>query len=223
MNGLTTIGGMAVLFVMATEQEYGPHLRRLISPLVTGVGPVEAAAATAAALARMAAEGRTPDLVFSLGSAGSRTLDRAGIYQIARVSYRDMDASALGFEKGATPFLGEPAVIEIRDRIPGIPAASIATGASIVSGAAYDGIAADMVDMESYAVLRAARRFGVPMIGLRGITDGRSDLTGIHDWTEYLHIVDERLAAAISDFAGHVTAGRFRPAGESLAPRDRIA
>jgi len=67
-----------------------------------------------------------------------------------------------------------------------------------------------MVDMESFAVLRAARRFGVPMVGLRGISDGRSELTGIHDWTEYLHVIDEKLALALEDFAGHVTAGRFQ-------------
>ena len=76
-------------------------------------------------------------------------------------------------------------MIAIAHRVPEIPAASIATGATIVSGAAYDGIDADMVDMESFAVLRAARPFGVPMIGLRGISDGRRDLTGLHDWTEY--------------------------------------
>ena len=57
---------------------------------------------------------------------------------------------------------------------------------------------------------RAARRFGVPMIGLRGISDGRSELTGIHDWTEYLHIIDEKTAAIIEAFPGHVSAGRFR-------------
>jgi adenosylhomocysteine nucleosidase len=64
--------------------------------------------------------------------------------------------------------------------------------------------------MESFAVLRAGRRFGVPTIGLRGISDGVAELTGYHDWTEYLHIIDERLAAAIEAFAGHVEAGRFR-------------
>ena len=204
------IGGLGVLFVMATEQEYGPFLRRLITPVITGVGPVEAAAATGAALAHLAAARTTVDLVFSLGSAGSRKLEHAAIYQIASVAYRDMDASALGFPKGATPFLQLPAVIPIPDRIPDIPAASISTGAAIVSGAGYDAIAADMVDMESFAVLRAAQRFGVPMIGLRGISDGRNDLTGLHDWTEYLHIIDDKLAVALEDFAGAVTAGRFR-------------
>jgi len=204
------IAGLPVLFVMATEHEYGPHLRKLIAPLITGVGPVEAAAVTGAALAALAHAGRLPQLVLSLGSAGSRSLDHAGVYQIASVAYRDMDASALGFEKGVTPFLGAPAVAEIALRIPGLPAASISTGANIVSGAAYDAIAADMVDMESYAVYRAAQRFGLPMAGLRGISDGRSDLTGLRDWTEYLHILDEKLAAILEALPGHVAAGRFR-------------
>jgi len=203
------IGSLDVLFAMATEHEFGTHLKNKIDPLITGVGPVEAAAATAHALAALDHAGRPPDLVFSLGSAGSRSLGHAEIYQIASVAYRDMDASLLGFERGATPFLDEPAVIEIPHRLPDIPAASIATGASIVSGAGYDAIDADMVDMESFAVLRAARRFGVPMIGLRGISDGRSGLSGLHDWTEYLHIIDEKLAAALDDFSGHVSAGRF--------------
>jgi adenosylhomocysteine nucleosidase len=207
---LSHMGDIAVLFVMATEQEYGPFLRHLIAPVITGVGPVEGAAGTSAALAQLAATEKKPDLVFSLGSAGSRTLEHAGIYQIASVSYRDMDVSALGFAKGVTPFFNLPAVIAIADRIPGIPAASISTGANIVSGAGYDSIDADMVDMESFAVLRAAQRFGVPMIGLRGISDGRSELTGMHDWTEYLHVIDQKLAVTLEDFAGAVTAGRFR-------------
>lgn len=204
------IGGLPTLFVMATDHEYGPHLQKLIAPLITGVGPIEAAAATGAALASLAHAGRLPQLVVSLGSAGSRTLDHAGVYQIASVAYRDMDASPLGFEKGVTPFLGEPAVAAIAARIPGVPAASISTGANIVSGAAYDAIASDMVDMESYAVYRAAQRFGLPMVGLRGISDGRADLTGLHDWTEYLHILDEKLAGILEALPGHVAAGRFR-------------
>jgi len=203
------IGGIRVLFVMATEQEYGDHLGRLIQPLITGVGPVEAAAETAMTLAALEHAGRRPDLLVSLGSAGSRVLEHAGVYQISHISYRDMDATGLGFAPGVTPFLDEPAVFEVRHRLPEVPAASIATGASIVSGSGYDGINADMVDMESFAVLRAARRFDVPMIGLRGISDGRSDLTGLHDWTEYLHVIDEKLAGVLEDFAGHVVAGRF--------------
>ena len=204
------IGGLGVLFVMATEQEYGPALKARIRPLMTGVGPVEAAAATGAAMAVLAHRERLPDLVFSIGSAGSRRLEHAAVYQIGSVGYRDIDASPFGFTKGVTPFLDHPVAIPIPHRIPGIPVASISTGGGVVSGAGYDAIEADMVDMETFAVLRAAARVGVPTVGLRGISDGRTELTGFHDWTEYLHVIDERLARALDDFAGHVAAGRFR-------------
>jgi len=206
----SSFGDLAVLFVMATEQEYGPHLKARITPAITGVGPVNAAVGTAAALGELDRAGRLPSLVVSLGTAGSAKLEHAGIYQAASVAYRDMDASLLGFARGVTPFTGEPAAIAIPQRIPGIPAASISTGGAVISGAGYDAIAADMVDMETYAVFQAARRFGVPLIGLRAISDGRSDLTGLGDWMEFLHILDEKLAATIDAFAGHVEAGRFR-------------
>ncbi|HRF07368.1 MAG TPA: 5'-methylthioadenosine/S-adenosylhomocysteine nucleosidase [Xanthobacteraceae bacterium] len=198
-----------ILFVMATEDEYGSALQRRIQPLISGVGPVEAASATSEALARLEAEHDLPQLVFSLGSAGSRTLEHAKVYQLSSISYRDMDCTPLGFYRGVVPFLDEPAVIEVPWQIPGIPSASIATGASIVSGAMYDGVDADMVDMESYAVYRAAKRFGIPMIGLRGITDGKSELKQFEDWASYLGIVDRRLAIELDRFFVAVKNGTF--------------
>jgi adenosylhomocysteine nucleosidase len=148
--------------------------------------------------------------VVSLGTAGSARLDHAGIYQVSSIAYRDMDASPLGFEKGVTPFTGQPAVIAIPQRIPDVRSASISTGGDIISGKRYDAIDADMVDMETYAVFRSAERLGIPVIGLRGISDGRSDLTGLHDWLEFLHILDEKLALVLDDLKGHIAEGRFR-------------
>jgi adenosylhomocysteine nucleosidase len=207
---LTPMGDLAVLFVMATEQEYGEHLKRRIRPVITGVGPVEAAVGTSIALGELERAGRRPDLVVSLGTAGSARLDHAGIYQVSSIAYRDMDASPLGFEKGVTPFTGQPAVIAIPQRIPDVRSASISTGGDIISGKRYDAIDADMVDMETYAVFRSAERLGIPVIGLRGISDGRSDLTGLHDWLEFLHILDEKLALVLDDLKGHIAEGRFR-------------
>lgn len=204
-----TVGDLAVLFVMATSQEYGPHLAARIDPLITGVGPVEAAAATGGALAMLRHGGLLPDLVVTLGSAGSRSLDHAEVYQVSRVAYRDMDASPLGVPRGVTPFLDEPAVLELPHRITGVPEASLSTGGAIISGAAYDAIEAEMVDMETFAVLRAARRFGVPLVGLRGISDGRSELTGINDWMEYLHVIDEKLAQVVDLMDRQIEAGAF--------------
>lgn len=186
-----------ILFVMAVEAEYGEHLRTRIEPLFTGVGPVEAGVSLAAELARREARGALPNLIVSLGSAGSRMLEQTAIYQASSVSWRDVDASPLGIEKGLTPFLDLPKEIALPTPVPGLPTARLSTGATIVSGAAYDAIDADMVDMETFAHLRAAMRFGVPLIGLRGISDGKADLNHIDDWTEYLHVIDEKLAKAV--------------------------
>ena len=204
---LQQISGKSILFAMAAEAEYGEHLRQRFTPLITGVGPVEAAVQLAAVLGRLKHEGMLPDLVVSLGSAGSAKLPQTEVYQASSVSYRDMDASPLGFEKGVTPFLDLPAVVELTIQVPGIASASLSTGANIVSGAAYQAIDADMVDMESFAVLRACMSFGVPLIGLRGISDGAKELAHVDDWTQYLHIVDERLAEAVDRIEAAVANG----------------
>lgn len=194
---LTPLGGCNVLFAMAAEAEYGPHLKQRFAPFMTGVGPVEAAVELTAALAALAQRGQLPDLVVSLGSAGSLALEQTEIYQATSIAYRDMDASPLGFEKGTTPFLDLPAILPLTLRIPGIREATLSTGANIVSGEAYAAIAAEMVDMESYACLRACMHFDVPLVVLRGISDGKAELQHVDDWTEYLHIIDEKLATAV--------------------------
>lgn len=51
---IASIAGYRVLFVMAVEAEYGPHLRSRFEPLLTGVGPIEAAVGTALALGALA-------------------------------------------------------------------------------------------------------------------------------------------------------------------------
>jgi adenosylhomocysteine nucleosidase len=192
---------------MAAPPEYGPHLKRRFTPVMIAVGPVEAAVETAAALAELKAHGTLPDLVVSLGSAGSRHLPQTEVFQVSSVSYRDMDASPIGFERGVTPYLDQPAEIALPLRIPGVPEARLSTGAAIVSGAAYEAVAADMVDMETYAVLRACQRFEVPLIALRGVSDGASELSRLTDWTDYLHVVDERLAEAVDRLEEALAAG----------------
>ena len=197
MAPLTRIGGRDVLFVMAVDAEYGPHLRARFTPLFTGVGPVEAALVMGEALTRLALAGTLPDLVVSLGSAGSARLPHGAVYQASSVSWRDIDASALGFPRGVTPFSDLPATLRLTQRIPGIPDATLSTGADVVSGAAYAGIAEDMVDMETWSIARACMRAAVPLIALRGISDGQSDLKGLNDWADYLPLIDAELAKAV--------------------------
>jgi len=209
---LSRFGPKTALCVMAAEPEYGPALRARIRPLITGVGPVEAAAGVALALAWLQAEDALPDLLVSLGSAGSRTLDHARVYRVVSVGYRDMDASALGFPKGETPFPRIPAILPLAEGPATLPIARLATGASVVSGPGYDAVDADMVDMETFAVVRAAARFGVPVMGLRGVSDGRADLSALEHWTDALAEVDQRLAEALDLLPDHFTPARMESA-----------
>lgn len=207
---LKHIGQHTVLFVMAVDAEYGPHLKSRIKPLMTGVGPIEAAIVLSHALTKMQGKGELPDLIVSLGSAGSRSLEQTEVYQVTSVAYRDMDASPLGFEKGRTPFLDHPAAMPLPLRIPGVAEAALSTGGNIVSGAAYDPIEAEMVDMETFAVMRCCQLFGIPLIGLRGISDGKAELKHVDNWTEYLHVIDEKLAGVIDKLANALETGDLR-------------
>ncbi|MEK1897561.1 MAG: 5'-methylthioadenosine/S-adenosylhomocysteine nucleosidase [Rhizobium sp.] len=206
---LKSVAGKSILFVMAAEAEYGPFLRSRFEPLMTGVGPVEAAIVLTRALAQLEQADELPQLVVSLGSAGSAKLEQTEVYQATSVSYRDMDASPLGFEKGRTPFLDLPAIVDLPLRIPGIAEASLSTGGNVVSGRTYNGIAADMVDMETFAILRACQAYQLPLIGLRGISDGVEELQHISGWTEYLHVVDRKLSYAVDSLFTALEDGVF--------------
>ena len=65
MRNAVRIAGRDVLFVMAAEAEYGPHLKRLFTPVMTGVGPVEAGVRLSAELSWLKSEKALPDLVVS--------------------------------------------------------------------------------------------------------------------------------------------------------------
>ncbi len=197
------LNGLRVLPVMATTHEYTPALAARIKPLITGVGTVEGGIVLAATLGALAARGETPDVILALGSAGSRNLDHAGIYQAISVSYRDMDCSALGFARGVTPFSEAPPVFDLGPAIPGLRPARLSSGAGIVSGDAYGAIDADMVDMETFAYAHAAHYFRARLICLRGISDGRTPLSGkLTDWTHTLEEIGDGLAAALDKVAG---------------------
>ena len=197
-----SVAGRRVLFVMATAAEYGPELQKRFRMFNCGVGPAEAGVAVAGALATAPV-----DMVVSLGSAGSARLDHCGVYQVSEVAYRDMDASAFGFAPGITPFADLPRRLPLPLQLPGVAQASLSTGANVVAAEAYAAIAEDMVDMETWAILRACMRFGRPLLGLRGISDGAAPVTGLSDWTEYLHLIDAKLAAIIDRLPDALAAG----------------
>lgn len=203
---------VTALVVMATDHEYGEHLKKLgIKPLITGVGPVQAAIALTHALVELAhaTPARRPDVIINLGSAGSATLEQGAVYRVSRSHYRDMDASAFGFLKGQTPFSPHPVVIEAAAIMPDFPCASCSTGANVISDHGTTG--ADLADMEYSALNDVAMKFGIPLIGFKGVSDGEKPLTGeLVQWTELLPVIDRNLAEAITDLKARLARGEIK-------------
>ena len=208
---LVPIAGHRVLFVMAAQAEYGPHLAARFRPLFTGIGPIEAAMHGALALAALARSGALPDLVVCLGSAGSQVCPLGEVFQVRSVSWRDIDASPFGFVKGVTPLIDHPVDVPLVTPLP-IAAARLSTGGDVLSGAAYARVDADMVDMETFAIARACALHAVPLMGLRGISDGPEPPTGLHTWTNLLGHLDEELARAVDLLPAALDAAPIRRA-----------
>lgn len=198
MTGINQFGGLSVMFVMASPAEYGPALQARIKPLICGIGIVEALTVVGKALGALAADDALPDLVVSLGSAGSRKLQQGAIYQVSEVSWRDIDASPIGYKPGEVPSTGLPIALPMTAMSRHLPNASLSTGSDFVSGAGWDRIASDMVDMETYGLARLCSLYDLPLLGLRGISDGAQEMTRLGDWTDALPHIDRGLAEVLS-------------------------
>ena len=153
-----------ILIIAATEPELCGH-----PGLVCGVGPVEAAAATARALAE-----RHVRAVLHVGIAGSRRA--AGIAVGALVVGGEAHYEDLVTTRKLAPerVSADPALVAAACSVLGVEPIVIGTTGRV------DGTNASAVEaMEGFAVLRAAELAGVPAVEVRSISnhieDARSD------------------------------------------------
>jgi predicted 5'-methylthioadenosine/S-adenosylhomocysteine nucleosidase len=157
-----------VLLVAATPLELAPFT--YAETLACGVGPVEAAAATALRLA----SGQSPSGILHLGVAGARDLDPGTLVLGEEAVYCDLGAVEIEIVRRSAP---DPRLLELaRKALPEAVVAPIGTSAHVGGAAA----GADVEAMEGFAVLRAAERAGVPAIELRAISNRYADSRA--DW-----------------------------------------
>ena len=130
--------------------------------IVTGVGPVLAAATVAAAIERF-----HPDAAISVGTAGSfGSLSIGDVVSFGSVIYRDSDLSAYGLRRGETLSADRRIISSIAMD----PSSSLVLATS--SAFAECGVAgADGADMEAYGVAVAAVNAGIPCFAVKAITD----------------------------------------------------
>ncbi|HEY0417297.1 MAG TPA: hypothetical protein VGC78_13015 [Gaiellaceae bacterium] len=143
-----------ILVVAATPEE----LAGAPGGAVCGVGPVDAAARTAAALAAARA-----DAVVNVGIAGARTFDAPRFVIGSEAVYCDADDPRwIEVRLPADPRLVEAA----RRALPGATVAPIGTSARVGGATACDTEA-----MEGYGVLRAAMLAAVPAVEVRVVSN----------------------------------------------------
>lgn len=186
------------LIVMALESEGQGRIEALgLEVLYCGVGKVNAAYHLTR---RLAAGGASFDYVLNIGSAGSHSFKRGQLVEASSFVQRDMDATGLGFALGQTPFDDTPAALSSVSRFVGLPRGVCASGDSFLQGASP--IAADIIDMEAYALAKVCHLAGVPFASVKYITDGADGAAAAH-WQENLRMAAQAFAQLL---AGHTPA-----------------
>lgn len=163
---------MARYLIVAATTAEAAHVPADLPLVITGLGKTCAAAVTTPALA-----GRTDlaDLVIvNIGTAGALRDDVDGLYTPGVVLNHDISADvlrAIGHDPEERIVVGDSDIV-------------LATGDTFISdSAARDALArrAHLVDMEGYAVVWAARQFGVPVRLVKHVSDN-ADQQAAFDW-----------------------------------------
>jgi adenosylhomocysteine nucleosidase len=178
-----TITSDRPLLVVALEEE-AAHLHVTELPvLVTGIGKVNAAIAVANILGEF-----SPIRIVNLGTAGALHDEMSGTYVVRRTVQHDFNDGAV-FSLAGLHF-GEP--IELADE-----GVTLATGDAFISDPwARERLSqqADLVDMEGYAIARAAQVAQVPVTIVKQVSDSADSSAG-KSWRTTLDECAEQLGA----------------------------
>jgi adenosylhomocysteine nucleosidase len=179
------------LVVMALELEAGDVFERAgVSVLYTGVGKINAAYHLAIQLGAYGRAGAPLPLVVNFGTAGSPQFPTGSVVACRSFVQRDMDASALGFEVGQTPFDHVPLVLSF----PALDDLGLSEGVC-GSGDSFAttciGASCSVFDMEAYALAKVCWLQGTRFASIKYITDG-ADHAAPDSWKANLKSAPEQ-------------------------------
>ena len=146
--------------------------------LHTGIGKVNASHRLSQRLSQ-----ERPSVVINMGTVGSRKHKTGSVINPHQFIQRDMDVTALGFEKFKTPFSDDPVVIEYGQRVESLPAGVCGSGDSFATCEQSEQF--DCVDMEAFALALICQRENIPFLCLKYVSDGADDAAHV-DWNETL-------------------------------------
>ena len=179
------------LLVVALELE-AVALRGFGLPLlVTGAGKVNAAVAVATAI-----NTTRPSEIINLGTAGGLKDHIHGTHLVSTVIEHDVDDDSIF------------AIAEVHCSLPinlqrdGL---ILATGDRFIADASERqllAVVADMVDMEGYAIAKAAAHAGLPLTMVKHVSD-QADESASRSWVDSVTHCSHQLAAWVQEFVEH--------------------
>ena len=176
--------------LVAVEQELSPNDLPDFRLDYTGVGKINAAVKTLAIIKEF-----SPSLIINYGTAGSLNKTLTGLVEVSHFVQRDMDATALGFALGQTPF---DAIGEIQFGGHGV---SCGSGDSFVTETPK--LETDLVDMEAYAMAKVCYQHHVDFKCFKYISDNA--YAGAHDdWAENVARGKKLFIEKMRDFSGTI-------------------
>ena len=175
--------------------------------VTTGIGKVNTAAAAALMIERHA-----PDLLLEVGTAGRIGPAAGDCFWLASAIQHDYGAEQPGqfvhYDPGAWP-IGPGSVsayVAMDDPGTGLPHARIASGDAFIACPDHarflsEGLAADLVDMETAALAQVAERAGLPWAGIKAVTDDANEGSA-GDFHANLLAASQRAASALERLIG---------------------
>lgn len=163
------------LLIMALPAEsQGLFEKAAIQVHYCGIGKVNAAWKTTELILKNPGRG-----VLNLGTAGSSRFKTHDLVECSAFVQRDMDIRPLNMPLGETPMDDIPGRIEGTQLFPSQAHGVCGTGDRFEVGPPE--LPCDLVDMESYAMAKVCKRYGVSFVSIKYITDG-SDHNAHKDW-----------------------------------------
>ena len=162
-----------IVILVALEEELPQDSLKDFHIEYTGVGKISACFKTTEIINKFA-----PKLIINYGTAGSIKKNLSGIYEVSDFYQRDMDASALGFQIGETPF-DKTKKISF-----GNSGLSIGTGDSFVKKPPK--ILTDLVDMEAYAIAKVCLLMETNFLCFKFISDN-ADNDAPNNWKKNIN------------------------------------
>ena len=176
-----------ILLVAATEAELCGH-----PGLVCGVGPVEAALTTAAALA-----GERPRAVVHVGVAGARRESGLEVLDVVVGSKSVYEDLVTARKLAPTSLLPDPGLLgAARAALPSAHVLPIGTTGK-VGGASGCKVEA----MEGFAVLRAAALAGVPAVEIRSISNFVEDARATWRLAEAIGVLEDAIPRLLAELS----------------------